>query len=173
MCPWVRWFSVLQHRVAGGVLALCLLIVLNGCAEQAKQPNPGEQATVSGTVKNDGKPISVDSNVVFYCDAASATAAGKIDALGNFSLTAADKAVGIPAGRYKVMVRPPEEAPVQATDSDAYKQMMLKGGAATEKPQPKDSDIPGKFQTFESSGLVLEVKAGPNTFDIDLAKLAK
>ena len=145
------------------------LIFAAGCGNSEKRPDPGTQATVTGsTMLKDGKPLAVDSVVTFYCDAASATAGGKIDALGKFSLTAADARNGIPAGRYKVMVRPPEKA-AAPVGSDDYKKMMM-AGAQTAAPKT-DGEIPVEFQSLDSTKLSLEVKSGANNFDIDLAKL--
>ena len=132
-----------------------------------------EQASVSGTVTYDGAPITVDSSIVFSCLDPAVTAAGEIDSLGNYTLRPANPEVGIPVGRYRVMIRPPSPpSVVPAMGSPEYQRMMTQGGmAATETAAPKD--IPAKFMSFDSSGLVLELKPGPNDFDFDLAKLNK
>ncbi|MGE5192860.1 MAG: hypothetical protein ACM3U2_10180, partial [Deltaproteobacteria bacterium] len=104
------------------------------------------------------------------------TAAGTIDSLGKFSLKEADPSIGIPAGRYQVLIRPPEPPPV-TTGSAEYEKMMTGGKPADMTQVPKAEqlapDIPSKFYAFATSGLEVEVKAGPNTFDFDLVKLAK
>jgi len=120
-------------------------------------------------VTKEGKPITLDSSIVFFCPESAATVGGKIDALGKFSLKASDPAIGIPPGRYQVMIRPPE-APKPAVGTDAYKNMMM-GTGSTEKKEETVGEIPSKFQAFDTSEIVYEVKAGPNTYDIDLAKL--
>jgi hypothetical protein len=161
--------SVRIHRRLAACLALLgVAVFASGCGGDGRSTPKGPQATISGSVTNNGKPITRESNVVFYCPEASATAAGKIDALGKFNLKAADSAIGLPAGRYQVMVRPPEEPPAQV-GTDAYQKMMMSGGTTTKVE--KASDIPTKFQAFDTSELVLEVKAGENNFDLDLAKL--
>ena len=71
-----------RKLIAAGILMGSALIVAAGCGESEKKPDPGTQATVSGSVLKDGKPIAVDSVVTFFCDQSSATAGGKIDALG-------------------------------------------------------------------------------------------
>jgi hypothetical protein len=145
------------------------LVVINGCGGPAgKVPVAAEQAQISGSVMNDGKAITVDSGVNFFCQEKSAMAVGKTDALGKFSLKAADAGLGIPAGRYKAEVKPPAKAKMN-TQSDDYKKMMQ--GPAVIKAPEASSDIPARFLNMESSGLVFEVKPGPNTIDIDFAKL--
>jgi len=95
-------------------------------------------------------------------------ALGKVDALGKFSLTAADPTIGIPAGRYAVTVRAPEKPP-EPVGSEAYKAKMMQGGGMA--APAKSGDIPENVQSMTSTPIKLEVKAGANTFDIDLAKL--
>lgn len=153
------------------LLLLCATIVTSGCGSAVPKPDAATQAEVAGSVTNEGKPIAANSSIVFYCPEKGTTLAGKIDSLGKFSLKESDPAVGIPGGRYQVMIRPPEPPPVpMSTQSEDYKKMMS-GGGTTAPPSPAaNSEIPQKLQSFDSSGIALEVKPGPNTFDIDLAK---
>jgi hypothetical protein len=126
------------------------------------------QAKVSGTITYDGSPIPLDSSVVFSCMDPSATAAGKVDSLGKYSLTGGDPSLGIPVGRYKVMIRPAiPPAPVMGTPE--YSATM----SGKVKPAAAPKEIPTKFHALDTSGLVLEVKAGDNTFDFDLLKLSQ
>jgi len=144
-----------------------------GCGESA--PAKEAQAEVSGSITFQDSPVTLDSSIVFYCQEKTATAAGKVDSLGKYQLTAGNPNLGIPVGRYQVMIRPP--APVAAStdpNSEEYKKMMMStGGAATKVKQEGTKDIPAQFQSFDTSGIVLELKAGPNTFDFALDKLAK
>ena len=143
---------------------------LSGCGSD-KPVDPGKQATISGSVTIDGKPIATGSNVVYYCSELSATAAGMVDSLGKFTLKPADPKIGIPVGRYEVMVTPPQKvAPTVGTDE--YQKMMMSGGTTGVKSDD-GSGIPQKFQAFDTSKISLEVKSGPNTFDFDLAKLGE
>lgn len=148
-----------------------LTVCLAGCGGGGGgRPAPTtKQATVSGSVVNNGTPIKTDSSVVFFCTEAGATLAGKIDALGKFNLGAADPAIGIPVGRYQVMVRPPEPKSVQTTSADYAK--MMQGGSNPTAAAATPSDIPQPFLALDTTPLILEVKEGPNTFDIDLAKI--
>ena len=146
-------------------------MMLSGCGGPAvKAPDASKQSQISGKVTFDGsKPIPLDSTVVFFNTEKSATVAGKIDALGNFSLRPADKSVGIPAGRFQVMVRPPEPSTVTMGQNEDYKKMM--SAPSTTKKEPAKSDIPAKFHAFDTSKIILEIQPGPNKIELDLSKL--
>ena len=106
-------FLSTSRRVASG---LCIISALFpavftavGCGPSVKAPDPSKQATISGKITLDGsKPAPVDSSIVFYLTEKSTIVAGKLDVLGNYSAKPSEKATGIPAGRYQVMIRPPE-----------------------------------------------------------------
>ena len=148
------------------LLATIPSFVASGCEKEALPTDP--QASISGTVTYDGKPITLDSDVVFQCKEKSAIAAGKIDSLGKYALSPGMKSIGIPAGRYQIMIRPPE-LPAPAIGTKEYEEQMT---GKTKNPDPP-KEIPKQFHQFDKSGLVVEVKPGPNTFDLDLAKLEK
>lgn len=134
----------------------------------------GPQAQVSGTVTNDGKPVTLNSQVVFYNAEKGLTLSGTLDSLGKYSLTAADPKIGVPAGRYDVTLLPPAAPVVEMNQSSAdYKKMMQAGGAGAAPARPNESapDIPEKFRDAKTSKLVFEIKEGANTFDLDLSKL--
>lgn len=154
-------------RIAIALGLLCV-VSLCGCPKGASTPTT-PQASVGGSVTYDGTPVTLDANVVFYCKDSNATASGQVDSLGKYSLVASDKKVGIPAGRYQVGISPPVKVSPQAVDSPEYKAMML----GQSKPAPPPKDLPVKFHSYMQSGIILEVKAGENTFDFDLAKLEK
>jgi len=156
-----------------GVTLIAMLGVF-GCADSgAKKPNAAEQATVTGKVANNGKPVTKGSDVVFSCEEKGAIASGRLDEAGKFTLAAGNPSIGIPAGKYKVTVRPADTgAPAAKMDmsSEAYKKQMM-GGVA--KP-PAPTDIPTAIQSLDSTPLTLDVKPGSNTFDdIDLGKFAQ
>lgn len=148
-----------------------LAFLFAGCGGPTGPVDP--QAQVSGTVTNNGKPVTLGSLVVFFNSEKGLTLTGTLDSLGNYSLTAADPKVGVPAGRWEVSVKPPVAPVVEMSNSDDYKKMMQGGGpksVASSKPATAP-DIPEKFNNPKTSGLVFEVKPGPNTFSFDLAKL--
>lgn len=148
-----------------------LVFLFAGCGGPTGPVDP--QAQVSGTVTNNGKPLTLGSLVVFFNSQKGLTLTGTVDSLGSYSLTAADPKVGVPAGRWEVSVKPPVTPVVEMSNSDDYKKMMQGGGpksVASSKPGTAP-DIPEKFNNPKTSGLVFEVKPGPNTFSFDLAKL--
>jgi hypothetical protein len=161
-------------RRAGLVSAVCVLFAMTGCGGGDNRPVPDakQQAVVTGSLVNDGKPLPLDYMVVFNSKDKGAIGSGKLDSLGKFRVTAGDSAIGLPAGRYVVKIAPPAPPPVGGLQSDSYKSMMMntKMKSAT-ADLPKD--VPAKFLSWDTSGLVFELVPGPNTFDIDLAKLAK
>lgn len=146
--------------------ALLLTISLAGCGGGGAEKPKDAQSKVSGKVLFDGKPITLDSAVVFYCKDKGATASGKVDSLGSYSLTGSIPSIGIPVGRYQVMIQPPSPPP-PVVGTEEYKAVMM--GKGPKKVAPKD--VPEKFHSLESSKIVLEVKEGENTFDFDLSKL--
>lgn len=160
------------YRRTFGLGLACLLIAAIGCGSGSPALDPSTQATISGTVTIDGTPIPVDSIVHFESTDTGTTATGKIDALGNFSAVVPDPKKGLVAGRYRVMVAPPPKPAVQMSDVGAYTNAMKSGGAAAKPGSGENSSpIPKLFQSLQTTKLILEVKAGPNTFNIDLAKI--
>lgn len=156
----------------------CLALATTAVTFAGCESNPNarkasaDQAEVSGTVVNNGKPVTVDSQIMFESTEKSAVAAGKINAEGKYTLYAADSTVGIPAGNYSVAVRPPEKAVAGTTaspSSEEYKKKMMQGGNVA--PPAAASDIPEKFRSMTSTTLKFDLKKGPNTIDIDFGKL--
>ena len=143
-----------------------LLLASFGCAKDDSPTDP--QASVTGSVTYDGSPVPLDSLVVFYSIDKAVTGAGKVDSLGKYSLTAAQKSVGLPIGRYQVMIRPPEP-PAPQPGTPEYQDAMT----GKTKPAPPPKEIPVRFHTLQDSKIVRELKVGPNTFDFDLAKIEK
>lgn len=156
-------------RLTGVLLASHCLVTLVGCGgPTSKTYDAAQQATISGKVTLDGsKPVPLDSAVAFYCAEKAASGGGKVDALGSYSIKATDKVIGLPAGRYQVTVRP-AEPPAAQVGTDDYKKMMMQGGN-TAKAEVK-SEIPAQFHAIDTTKIVLEVKPGANTIDLDLSK---
>lgn len=152
-------------------ICICLMGCLSGCGGGPTGP-VGAQSQVNGTVTNDGKPVALNSQVIFFNKDKGLTLVGILDSLGKYSLTAGDPKLGVPAGRYEVSIAPPVAPIVEANaESPEYQKMMMSGGTAAPPTAPAASDIPEKFLDPKTSGLVFEVKEGPNTYDFDLAKL--
>lgn len=164
--------SVWRSRLT--ILCVLSTLLIHGCGAGSVRPK-GEQASVTGSLMFESKSVTVGSTVVFYCKDKDATAAGTIDAVGKFSLKGALPAVGIPVGKYVVMVSPPQlpmtTAIAAGPSSPDYQKQMMQTSKA-EVPASV-SDIPAEFLSLDKSTLSYELKAGPNTFDIDLAKVGK
>lgn len=164
--------AVLKNRSAGtpfaSVLCLAFIIAVAGCGGEREAKPTDPQASISGSITYNGENVTPDSSVVFFCTVKNAMAAGQVDSLGKFTLRPSVGSIGIPAGRYQVMVRAPEP-PAPPAGSEEYKNVM---SGTAKKPEPA-KDIPAQFGAFDTSGLSVEVKTGENTFDFDLAKLLK
>jgi hypothetical protein len=164
-------WGIVEMRVPFLGALCCLALFSVGCGGPAGPVEP--QAQVSGTVTNNGKPVTLGSLVVFFNSEKGLTLSGALDSLGNYSLTAADPKVGVPAGRWQVSIKPPAAPVVEMGNSPDYMKMMQGGGpksVAASKPATA-ADIPEKFNDPKTSGLVFEVKPGPNNFSFDLSKL--
>ncbi len=158
-------------RLVCSLPLLGMLIVASGCGGPTAPVEP--QAQVSGTVTNDGKPVTLDSRVVFYNKEKGLSLVGTLDSLGKYSLVPADPKIGVPAGRYEVAITPPVPAAVEVNQNSPDYAKMMQSGPADKQPQASNlaPDIPEKFRDPATSKLVFEVKAGPNTYDFDLGKL--
>lgn len=149
------------------VLLSSLMLVTAGCGEREAKPTD-PQASISGTVTNNGANVTPETTVVFFCKEKNATAAGLVDSLGKFSLKPAVASIGIPAGRYQVMVRAPDP-PAPAMGTKEYEDFM---SGKVKRPELA-KDVPTVLGAFDTSGIAVEVKVGENNFDFDLAKLVK
>lgn len=165
----MRFASLPTRALLLSVAAFCV-----GCGEDNTPKT--EQASVSGSVTVDGTPITLDSTVTFISENEGANAGGMIDALGNYNIKAGVPKIGIPVGRYKVMIRPPTPVTqTAAVGSDDYKKMMAQpvGAKAAGKGADAGKEIPMEFQSLSTTPIVLELQPGPNKLDFDLAKLSK
>ncbi len=156
------------------VVFLCFVSLINivGCGGPSGPVGP--QSQVSGSVTNNGKPVTLNSLIVFFNAEKGLTLSGSLDSLGKYSLSAADPKLGVPAGRYVVTIVPPVPPVVEVNQSSAdYQKMMQTGGATVAAPADTNAapDIPEKFRDVKTSKLEFEIKEGPNTFDLDLSKL--
>ena len=120
-------FAVLKNRSArtpfAGVLFLACAIAAAGCGGEREAKPTDPQGSISGSITYNGTNVTPDSSVVFYCKEKNATAAGQVNSQGKFTLTPAVSSIGIPVGRYQVMVRAPEP-PAAPVGTDGYKDFM-------------------------------------------------
>jgi hypothetical protein len=161
--------TVIRSHILSIAAVVVVAFGLTGCGGGPARKME-TQAKVSGSVTLSGKAIPTGWNIVFASKEKGAIAAGSLDSLGKFSLRAGDPAVGIPVGRYEVMLRAPAGPPPAAVGSDEYQKQMMSGASTKPKAEP-EGPVPKKFLMSDTSGLVFELKAGENTFDIDLDKL--
>lgn len=149
----------LSHA-AGSLWVAALLACVVGCGGSSR-PEP---APVSGTVTYNGKPVA-HATVMFTPKSGGASATGKTDENGKFTLTTFEPGDGAIVGEHVVTVTytGPEGAEAENPESpEAY-------GAPPEKAQEEKSPIPTRYANPKTSGLTFEVKAGgPNEFNIEL-----
>jgi hypothetical protein len=125
-------------------LLLCLLTI--GCGGGDEQVPVGE---VEGTVTVNDEPLA-DGSISFY-DAATGNSAGGAIVNGKFKFTEP-----VPAGTYKVAIRPPD-AP-QPDDEESGK---LASAAHI---------IPDGYRDDSTSGLVATIAEGPNSLEFELSE---
>lgn len=137
-----------DHRKAcrPGAIVLLTLAAFTGCADSAAR----DASVVSGKVTLAGSPITSGA-VLFMTDAGNAASA-ELKADGTY-------VVHCEPGRFKVAVTPPAPPDPLAT-----------AATATPAASASTSPIPKRYHDFGTSGLVLDVKKGNNTFDIALTR---
>ncbi len=143
------------------LLALALLSTA-GCLGKS-QPT----GTVSGKVSYNGKPVPAGCLVTFISDQGVA-ALGTVDASGRYQLMFAGKP-NVPALPYNISVTFPGVVGPEMTDEDERKYMA--GDPATIAKFARKvptAPIPKKYADEFNSGLSFQIKAGTNSFDIDL-----
>jgi len=129
--------------LAAGFLLSALVFTTAGCGNNAKK----EAASVSGSVKYRGKPLTAGS--VNFISTTGSAGQGMLDESGNYKIE------GLEAGpEYKVYIG----APVPG--------QFAPGTKAPTAP-PKFDVIP-KYLQPESSGFKTSLKPGPNEYPIDI-----
>lgn len=139
------------------LLVACAALWTSGCGGGGLPE--GASGTVGGKVTYNGQPVPTGC-VVSFIGPKGITGSGATDSGGTYriSMRDGDKVL---AGSYKVSVSPPQAAPL--SDEEAMKASM------EGKPTVKEvKEVPEKYRSPESSPLTFEVKAGANTFDIDM-----
>ncbi len=138
-----------NNRLAAFALVVPLLAIV-GCGK-AMHPVRGQ------LVWSDGTPARelAGGSVGFNSDSANLSARGEIQADGSFSLSSLKKDDGLPPGRYRVMIAPPE--PVYG----------LEASGATDQARELLSE---KYQSYETSGLEAAVEAKENQLTLTLEK---
>lgn len=134
---------------------VCSLLSIVGCGGGSTT----QYGTVTGTVTIDGKPAPEGCIVSCQNMDTGAPANAKTESGGTYRLYMKGS-TRIATGEYKVLVQP---ASLELGHEQAMKMLQ-------EKKLPKiDTNlIPKKYQTYETSKLVMSVRDGSNTFDIPL-----
>ena len=156
-----------MQRLVRFIVVLVFAAVLPGCGGGGGRDykiKADQQATISGTVKFGDKNVPVNALVTFFNAEQGIAAVGFADESGKFTVKPAEKETGLPAGNYQVTITPPPPPPMT---EEQYKKMEANAMAM---PDITYKELPKKFYNSMTSGLVFEVKPGPNSFDIDLSK---
>lgn len=134
------------------------VMCLTGCGGGSNLPK-GETGTVTGKVTFNGKPVPEGTSIVFLHKDKGITASSPIAADGSYALRMR-RENAILAGNYQIGITPPT---VELTPAEA--EAVNSGKTLPEKEWP---EIPKKYRNPESSGVLFTVKAGENTFDLDM-----
>lgn len=129
---------------ARGLAAGLLLVALGFTATGCKGEKP--TATVSGTVKYNGKPLNAGS--VNFISSTGSGGQGVLDENGNYKIEGA-----LDVGDFKVYLSPPVPGQFQP------------GVKVAKAPK---FEVAPKYQQPHTSGLTTSLKPGPNEFPIDL-----
>lgn len=128
-------------------MTVLFALALSGCGQ--------EGATITGTVRYKGEPVSGGS-VAFY-GPNDQIATGLINPDGTY------KAVKVPFGPVRVAVSTPA---ARSKRMERAVQKLRKGQAAP--PAPNMVGVPRKYSDPSKSGLELTVSKGTQTYEIDL-----
>jgi hypothetical protein len=134
----------ISARWLASTFALLLLIAvgLSGCGRP--------YGSVSGKVTYQGKALS--SGLVVFVDKD-----GKVTQPAGIEVDGSYVAEKVPVGQVTACV---ETLPLSGGDAGP--------NAAKDQPRPRYTPIPPKYKDAKQSELNLEVKPGPNTYDIEL-----
>jgi len=144
-------------------LAIALTVIAATSCLRRSQPT----GTVSGKVTHNGKPVPAGCLVTFVSEKGVA-ALGTVDASGRYQLKFAGKP-DVPALHYNISVTFPGASGPEMTDEDERKYMA--GDPATIAKfsrKTQSAPIPKKYADEFNSGLSFQIKAGPNSYDINL-----
>ena len=140
-----------MNRTCLHSLTLIILAISAGCSGSDKPP----MGEVSGTISNAGTPVV--GALIEFVPQDGRPSMGQTDQSGKYTLYYAYKEPGAKIGLHNVRMSSGQTA-TEANDD-----------AAPRKPMPK----PKSGKEFLSLGENVEVKAGKNIFDFDVAKLGE
>lgn len=149
-----------QRRQVTKIISALIFAILSfaGCTGGSRLPD-GDTGTVKGKVTSNGKPVPDGTSIVFLHKDKGLTASSAIATDGTYSLRMR-RGDAILVGDYQIGVTPPTTE-MTAAEADA----AITGEAPAAKEWP---EIPKKYQNPETSEVTFTVKAGENTFDLDM-----
>lgn len=152
----------LQPRTLVGILA-CASLVLAGACGGRGAAGP-KKYPVSGTVRQDGKPVE-GATVTFISTDGKSAATGKTDSTGKYQLVG-----GAVAGTYNVKIEKYEAlaTPAGGSQADIAEDKSYKPAPEGAEPVIPKNLLPAKYADPQQSGLTAAVKEGENTFDFDI-----
>jgi hypothetical protein len=164
----MRCFTGLLVRSRFVVALSIALPILIGCTGSTSKPF-GKLVPVKGKVTYNGKPAPAGCIITFFHSERNFPASAQIAADGTYTLLFNGKPE-VPVGNYKVSVtsHAAEAAPVDQSNPEAYKAMMMKTGISKGDGQAKVATIPNKYATPEASGVTFSVIEGQTTYDLDM-----
>ncbi|HBN75142.1 MAG TPA: hypothetical protein DD473_04855 [Planctomycetaceae bacterium] len=122
--------------------------VLIGCSGGGEPAGPSKNATVSGKVTSDGKPVS--NAVISFEKPAFGAWGADLSADGSYTLELA-------AGEFNVSITP-----------KAATTTTMDPGNMPE--QTESTDIPKKYRSASTSGATATINEGDNTYDLELSE---
>lgn len=137
---------------------LLTTISLVGCSGGSTLPE-GDTGTVKGKVTHKGNPVPEGASIVFLHKDKGITASSAIAADGKYALKMR-RGDQILVGDYQIGITPPTE---ELTPEEA--KAVNEGKELPKKEWPQ---IPEIYRNPETSGVKFTVKAGENTFDLDM-----
>jgi hypothetical protein len=141
------------------------MLILVGCG-------PGGPATheVTGKVTIGGEPAK-DLSITFSpVSPDGQVASGSVGADGTYTLyTGAQGTPGAVAGKYKVVLTEAQAGGSGAATSEEEMPDYMQSGEDPTKAEPEESGgVPSEYTSAETTPKEVEVKAGPNTIDIEI-----
>lgn len=150
----------MSRFVSFGLILFSLSVT--GCMQGSAT---GPTGTVDGNLTSKGKALSADTKVVFLNSSSGLAAFGSTTENGAFTILDSDQNAELPVGTYRVMIQPP--ASQLGGDEEPSAEEALDNPELS-KPNKKSLEFNFKYRQLSTSGLVYEVKEGPNKIDIDL-----
>lgn len=170
-------FVSLRHSFLLGALSVLLWAAI-GCGS-------GGKGKVSGTVTLDGKPLPV-GKIAFTPSKGTGTTGEIKDGqysvdrvpVGDVKVTVETKSIEDRIQQLSMLVQnaarsqPPPGAPIPEEAKKQFEEGRVRDEKAKQELKELQTayrPIPEKYSTVESSGLSLQVKSGPNSYDIPLS----